>query len=118
MNEGPVFRKSFTFAVDIIRTIRQLRQAGYERELLSQLLKSGTSIGANVNEAQSAQSRKDFISKMTIALKEARETEYWLRLLSETGSFSVETAEDLLNKADELIRLLVSIIKTTKEKSI
>ena len=115
MDKGPVFRKSFDFAADIIKAVRQLRQAGCERELLSQLLRSGTSIGANINEAQSAQSRKDFIAKMSIALKEARETEYWLRLLNVTESVSVEMAAGLLKKVDELIRLLVSIVKTMRE---
>ena len=110
--ENAIEQKSFMFAVKIVQTARELRSRGKEHELTRQLLRSGTSIGANVSEAQHAQSKSDFIAKMSIALKEASETRYWLRLIKETDpAFSCES---LFSEADELIRLLCSIIKTAK----
>lgn len=82
--------------------------------LSKQLLRSGTSIGANVEEATSAQSRKDFLSKMSIALKEARESHYWLRLLQESRIVDIDFRTNLAG-VEELIRILASIVKTTKE---
>jgi four helix bundle protein len=83
--DGPAKEKSYRFAVRIVRTVRELQANEREFVLSRQLVRSGTSIGANVAEAGSAQSRKDFISKMAIASKEARETEYWLCLLRDSG---------------------------------
>jgi four helix bundle protein len=83
--------------------------------LSKQILRSGTSIGANVREALEAQSKKDFISKLSIALKEATETEYWLELLRETGYIEDKFCAPLLNDLTEIIKLLNSIIKTTKQ---
>ena len=114
MEKSPIVEKSFEFAVRVVLGVRELRRKGCERELLSQLLRSGTSIGANVSEAQSAQSRNDFIAKMNIALKEAMETRYWLRLLKAVGTTSAEM-DDLQLKSEELIRMLVKIVKTTRE---
>ena len=114
MERSPVVKKSFEFAVKIVMAIRELRGKGSERELLSQLLRSGTSIGANVSEAQSAQSKKDFISKMNIALKEAMETRYWLKLLKAVGP-STEQIDELQLEVEELIRILVKIVKTSRE---
>jgi four helix bundle protein len=85
--------------------------------LAKQVLRSGTSIGANVEEACSAQSRKDFIHKLSIAQKEAFETRYWLRLLRDSGEIKAEYANSMLNDCDELISILTSIIKTTKENT-
>ncbi|MFQ5613627.1 MAG: four helix bundle protein, partial [Anaerolineae bacterium] len=82
--------------------------------LSKQLLRSGTSIGANVEEAGAAQSRKDFLPKMSIASKEARETRYWLQLLQESGLVDVDVGREL-ELVDELIRILTSIVKTTGE---
>ena len=112
-----MLNKSKNFGVRIIKLSRYLD----ERKLFSianQVLRCGTSIGANAHEAQDAQSKKDFVSKMSIALKEARETEYWLEIL--VGSETVPEAQlhDLRNELDEIISLLVSIIKTTKTKYI
>ena len=84
-----------------------------EYVLSKQLLRSGTSIGANVEEATAAQSRKDFAAKMAISSKEARETKYWLRLLQESQLVKVDLAEEL-SQVDELIRILTAIVKTTK----
>ena len=111
--ENYIETKSFEFAVKIVRITRELRTSGVESSLLSQLLKSGTSIGANIAEAQEAQSRNDFISKMNIALKEAYETRYWLKILEEVESFS---NKQIMERIDEIIRLLVSIVKTSKSK--
>jgi four helix bundle protein len=85
-----------------------------EFELSKQLLKSGTSIGANVEEAIGAQSKKDFINKLSIAYKEARETSYWIRLLMEIGDLAKCKPSELLDESQQLERLPVSIIKTSK----
>ncbi len=87
------------------------------RTLSHQLLRSGTSIGANTIEAKSGQSRKDFLHKLEIALKEARETKYWLRLLVASEIVSEKRLQPLLNETEEIIKILVSITKRTKENS-
>ena len=110
-----VMEKSFEFAVLIVKFVRELREAKQEQVLGNQLLRSGTSIGANINEAQQAQSRKDFISKMSIALKEAYETRYWLMLLERVDSAREEKYKVLLSSSNEIIKILVSIVKNSKE---
>lgn len=109
--------KSFDFAVRIVNLCKYLQSDKKEYILSKQLIRSGTSIGANVNEAQAAQSRNDFISKLSIASKESRETKYWLDLLVETDYLSRESqnVKLLLDQNDELIKILTSIIKTTQE---
>lgn len=107
--------KSFTFSIAIIGLCKELR-VKKEFIIANQLLRCGTGIGANIAEASSAQSRKDFISKMYIALKEARETNYWLLLIKETGILDFNLY-DLFYKNDELIRLLVASINTAKSNS-
>jgi four helix bundle protein len=103
--------KSYGFALRVIRLTRSLReQRGYE--IAGQLLRSGASIGANVEEAQAAHSRPDFVAKMSIAAKEARETLYWLRLLRDSGTGTPEEVRAMLQDADELVRLLTAIVKT------
>lgn len=109
--------KSFSFSLEIIKTFQYLTDIKREFILSKQLIRSGTSIGANITEAEYAQSRPDFISKMNIALKEAAETNYWLRLLSITGYLNQEETTILLEKNKELIRILTAIIKTTKNNS-
>ena len=109
--------KSFEFAVRVIETAKEIRSAHKEYDLTSQFVRSGTSIGANVCEAIKAQSRKDFISKMSIASKEANETRYWIRLLMRTGYVSEERGNGLLASVEELIRILTSIVKSSKEKN-
>jgi len=81
-------------------------------EISSQLLRSGTSIGANVEEALAGQSRKDFFAKMSIASKEARETNYWLRLIKDAGILNGQESQNLLEASEELIKILTSIVKT------
>ncbi len=113
MAESIIEKKSFEFAIKIIELYKKLNEQK-EFVLSKQVLRSGTSIGANVNEAHSAESKKDFISKMSISLKEARETKYWLLLLRESFLYK----EDLslyLNLNEEIIKILVSIIKTSKK---
>ena len=78
------------------------------------MLRSGTSVGANIEEAQAGQSRADFLSKMSIASKEARETLYWLKLLEKTELVSIDRLQDLKKEADEIVRILTSIVKSTK----
>jgi four helix bundle protein len=107
--DSAVSIKSFDFACDILKFVRQLREIK-EYEIASQLMRSGTSIGANVREAQRGVSTKDFKNKFGIALKEADETEYWLELIEET---TMAVLMDLKNRCDELIRIIVSIIKNS-----
>lgn len=108
-----VSEKSFQFALDIVRLYKELKSKN-EFVLSKQILRSGTSIGANTEEAVSAQSRKDFINKMSIALKEARETHYWLRLLNESKLVETDYSK-FISANEELIKILSSIIKTSKE---
>ncbi len=110
---------SFCFAVRIVKLTRYLKNEKREFTLSDQLLRAGTSIGANVTEAQDAQSRKDFISKLSISLKEAKETRYWLKLLIETQYLPADTVNmrTLQNELDSIIRILIAIIKSTKSKS-
>ena len=112
--EKVIVDKSFEFAVRIVKLCRYLKSEKKEFELASQLLNSGTSIGANVKEAQEAQSKKDFVSKMSIALKEASETEYWLELLYRTESLTKQEYESMRNDCKELLKLLTAIVKNSK----
>ena len=109
--EGIVKKKSFEFALMIIDVYKQLKNEG-EYVISKQLLRSGTSIGANIEEATAGQSKRDFCAKMAIAAKEARETRYWLRLLQESSLTGIDV-NPLLTMVDELIRLLTAIVKTT-----
>ncbi len=113
MAKSAVREKSFLFALEVIELFKKL-QAGHEYVLSKQLLRSGTSIGANIEEALAGQSRKDFLAKMAVASKEARETRYWLALLQESRLAKVEL-EPAIRDTDELIRILTSIVKTTAE---
>lgn len=116
MADSIIQKKSFEFALEIIRLYRKL-QNKREYVLSQQLLPSGTSIGANIEEATAAQSRNDFVAKMSIASKEARETRYWLRLLQESKLVEIDVTSQLMG-VDELIRILTSIVKTTSSKEL
>jgi len=108
--------RTFRFALNIVRLCQQIDgKAGSGRVLARQLLRSGTSVGANVEEAQAGQSRADFISKYSIALKEIRETRYWLRLVIETKYINSDTANSLVQEAMELSRILGSIVSRSKQ---
>ncbi len=115
-NDNVVQEKSFSFALRIIKLHRYLIEKSKEYDLAKQVLRSGTSIGANVEEAIGAQSPKDFISKMSIAYKEARETHYWLRLLNEGSLIEKKLAESMLCDVDELLKIIGSIQRTMKTK--
>ena len=104
--------KSYQFALDSIELYKVLIKQN-EHIMSRQLLKSGTSIGANVEEALAGQSRADFLSKMSIASKESRESNYWLRLLRDSNIFTGKLLGELLEDSDEIIRILTSIVKTT-----
>ena len=107
--------KSFDFAVRIVKLCTYLQTEKKEYVLSKQLLRSGTSIGANVTEAQQAQSRPDFISKMSISLKEAVETNYWLRLLKASNLLSENEYASIFADCTELEKLLTSIVKTSRQ---
>lgn len=113
--DNVLLTKSFEFSVNVYHFTKVLKD-NMEFEIANQLFCSGTSIGANAEEAVGGFSRKDFAAKMGIAYKEARETIYWLRLLIEVGVFE-EQANALLLKADELARILASILKSTRENN-
>lgn len=108
--------KSFNFALDCVNLYKMLCQDKKEYVLSKQFLRSSTAIGALIREAQFAQSKPDFISKMSIALKEANETEYWLLLLFKSGFINERNFEDHKIQIDEIIRMLVSTVKTSKSK--
>jgi four helix bundle protein len=105
--------KSYAFAVNVLRLARTLRQH-HEFELSKQVLRSGTSIGANVEEALAGISRPDFVAKMGIASKEARETHYWLRLVRDSKILPPDNTATMLHDADELLRILPAIVKTSQ----
>ena len=109
-----VEQKSFDFAVRIVNLYKHLTDKKKEFVLSKQLLRSGTSIGANVSEAERAHSKADFYAKMTIALKEANESHYWIRLLNTTDYLTKSEYDSLIADIDEIISLLVSITKTIK----
>ena len=114
-NPNPIADKSFQFAIRITNLYRYLCSEKQEYVLSKQLLRSGTSIGANVAEAQQPQSRNDFISKLYIALKETTETKYWLRLMRETDYLSEAEFNSIWPDCIELEKLLTSIVKTTND---
>lgn len=110
-----VLEKSFKFSVRIIKLYEYLISKNRNFEpLLKQLLRSGTSIGANISEAQSAFTKKDFINKLGISLKEARESEYWIKLLTVTNHLDLKESVSIQQDCEELIKLLTTIIKSSK----
>ena len=114
--ESILREKSYLFALEMMKISRSLSSIEKEFLLSRQLLKSGTSIGALLRESEYAQSPADFISKMSIALKEANETEYWISLLKDSNLIDTNQATHLLSRNNELISMLVATIKTTKNK--
>ncbi|RKY24301.1 MAG: four helix bundle protein [Planctomycetota bacterium] len=111
MADNVVKKKSYDFALKIVRLCSWLKDNKHF-ELANQLLRSGTSVGANVEEALAGRTRKDFFCKMSIASKEARETNYWLRLLTDTEILNRKKHQTLLDDSEELIKILTSIVKT------
>ena len=117
MKENIVQNKSYTFSLRIIKLYKHLIEDKKEYVLSKQVLRSGTSVGANIEEGVAAQSRKDFIYKLSISHKEARETHYWIRLLRDSDFMEKKLAESILTDCEELIKLLVSILNTSKSKN-
>ena len=114
MSESILRDKAKEFAKHIVLLCRDIKATAKETVLTNQLLRSGTSIGANIHEAQYAQGKKDFISKLEIAQKECYETEYWMELLYETGYFSEATYKPLQNQCGAIRRMLISSLNTAK----
>lgn len=117
MKESVVRDKSYQFALSIVSLYQVLTEQKKEFVLSKQMVRAGTSIGANVEEAAAGQSRADFLSKMSIASKEARECNYWLRLLRDSGYVSEQEVWPLLEESDALVRILTSIVKSTRERN-
>jgi four helix bundle protein len=117
MKENNIIQeKSFRFGVNIIGICKELKDNKKETIISNQLLRAGTSVGANVEEGLGCQSKKDFYFRFTIAYKEARESMYWLNLIRESGLSQQERIISLLNDCDEILRILGSILKTLRNK--
>ena len=116
MQNNAIVDKSFAFAVRIVKLCKYLRESKKEFILTKQLMRSGTSIGANIAEAQRGQSKADFAAKMSIALKESNETKYWLRLLFHTEYLTQEEYRSIDKDIEEIIRLLTAICKSSISK--
>lgn len=115
MEENIILKKTFDFAVRIIKLYKHLSEEKKEFVLSKQILRSGTSVGANSEEAAGGYSKKDFAAKMSIAYKEARETHYWLRLLKATDYISEIEFNSLISDCDEILKILYSIIKSSTQ---
>ena len=109
--------RTYNFALRIVKMCQALQQDAVSRVLVNQVLRSGTSIGANVEEAQDAQSKPDFLSKMSIVLKESRETLFWLRLIRDSGEVSALKMDDIISECEQLRKIIASIVITSKNAS-
>ena len=116
MSDGILLETAQSFAVLIVQISRTIKEHKKETVLANQMLRSGTSIGANVYEAKYAQSTADFVSKMQIALKECHETEYWIDLLAKTDCITADEYKNLKTKSGKIRRMLISSINTAKSK--
>lgn len=114
MAKGPLYEKSFCFALRVVKLAKYLQGEKKEFVLSRQVLRSGTAIGALVREAEHAESRADFTHKMNVALKEANETQYWLDLLCQSEYIDRQSYESILSDSEELLKLLIAIVKTSK----
>ena len=115
MKENVILEKSYALALAVISLCCELQMKQHEYVLSRQLMKSGTSVGANVEKAQAGQSRADFFSKMSVAAKEARETHYWLRLIRDSKLTDEKTVAPVLDLTEEVRRILTAIVKSTGE---
>ncbi|MBG8552191.1 four helix bundle protein [Hymenobacter guriensis] len=115
--ENIILQKTYAFAVRIVRLSQYLSKEKQVFQLADQIRRSGTSIGANMEEAIGCLSRKDFIMKAGIAYKEARETHYWLRLLRDTDYIAPPQAASLLNDCEEILKIITAIIRSSRESS-
>lgn len=109
-----ILDKTFALSLRVIKLYNHLRKQKVERDLCLQLLRSGTSIGANTEEAIGGSSRKDFVHKLEISYREARETKYWIRLLKESELLEVKLADSFLTDIDEILKILTAILKSSK----
>lgn len=117
MKSGNIIQeKSYAFAIRIVNLYKFLCEQKKEFVLSKQMLRSGTAIGANIEEGIEGQSEKDFFAKLNIAYKEARETHYWLRLLKDTGYLSESESKSMIDDCDDILKIMASIIKTVKTK--
>ena len=114
-NDSPLTRKSYLFAIRVVKMVKFIKCSPKEYGILNQVFRSGTAIGALVSEAVYAQSAADFINKLSIALKECNETLYWLNILHDTEYVSKEQFDSMSNDCNELLALLIASIKTTKQ---
>lgn len=117
LKNNPVLMKSYAFALRIVKLHLYLSKELKQFELSSQILRSGTSIGANIEEALGGVSRKDFINKLGISYKEARETKYWLRLLRDSELIEISMADSLIADCEELLKILYTIINSTRSNT-
>jgi four helix bundle protein len=118
MKENVIKDKSFELAVEIVLLHQYLTREKHEYILSKQVLRSGTSVGANVSEGVVAQSKKEFCNRLSISYKESRETEFWLKLLCSTGYLTFEKAASAMKKCEEVNRILFAILKTTSNPNI
>jgi len=116
MKENKVSVKGLAFAIRVVKLYKYLAETKKEYVLSKQMLRAGTAIGALIREAEHGQSKADFLSKMNIALKEANETLYWLILLKETDYLNANEFNSVYADCEELVKMLASIVKTTKNK--
>ncbi|GFD81224.1 MULTISPECIES: four helix bundle protein [Tenacibaculum] len=114
LEKNPLQNKSYDFALLIIKLSKKLMKENKEFILSKQIVRSGTSVGANIVEANGAISKADFSAKISIAYKECLETKYWLSLLKDSEEIRIEEYEELFEKADEIAKILFSILKTTR----
>ena len=117
-NENLIEGKTYEFAIRMVKAYQYLEKTNRGFALSSQLLRSGTSIGAMVHEAKFAQSRADFINKLSIALKEANETKYWIRLFHDTHYFDDTMFDSIYNDVKEIVAMLVAIVRTSKDNNV
>lgn len=117
LSDNPIYNRSRIFAKEVLVVMKELRQDPVTRPLISQLVRSATSIGANLSEATYAASRKDFINKVTVALKEARETEYWLDLLGSSGYIPSQHLTSLNSEIVSIGKILSAIRQNAADKA-
>jgi len=115
-SDNVIQAKSYAFALRIVKLYLYLKDAKHEYTLGQQILRCGTSVGANIEEAIGGQSDKDFLSKISIAYKEAREAHYWLRLLADSGFITPDQKDSLIIDCEEILKIIGSIQKTMKQK--
>ncbi len=115
MGSRDIEERTFKFAVRIVKLVNAIPRTTVGAVVARQLVRAGTSIGANVEEAQGSHSKRDFAHRMNVARREAREAMYWLRLVAEAGLLEKERFEDIIGEADELVRILTAIVKRSRE---